>query len=760
MKHLISITLGILICLFSSNTFAQTKSKYTISGYVNELDSKESLIGAIVYVPSIKKGTSTNTYGFYSITLPSDTLTLVFKNIGYVTKSISLKIEKDTVINIDLESQNKVTQEVVITAKRIESDESQMSKIDINVSDVKDIPAFLGEKDVMKVIQLMPGVQKGSEGNAGVYVRGGGPDQNLIILDDAPVYNANHLFGFFSLFNGNGIKSVELYKGGFPARFGGRLSSVIDINMKDGNKKEYHGDVGVGLISSKATFEGPISKKKPSSFIISGRRTYIDVLTRPFMKSDQNGGYFFYDLNAKTNVELNAKNKLYLSGYFGKDKFYSDGDDTKYNLNWGNATGTLRWNHQYNSKLFSNTSLIFSDFKFEIGLNQNLFSAKYYSGIRDWILKSDYDYALNTENYIKAGVQVIYHTFTPSATVQKIESTTKENINTTNAIETGIYIEDDIQYKNRLKINPGLRISYYQSGSLNKILPEPRLSLAYKIKEDLSSKFSFSLMNQYIHLLSNTSIGLPTDLWVPSTNKVKPQQSFQIATGLAKDLIKKDISLSIEAYYKKMNNIINYKEGASFVDIGNNGNNSISWEDNVTSGQAWSYGSEFLIRKKSGKFSGWIGYTLSWTKMQFDEINEGKTFFARYDRRNDISIVAIYKLLDNEKNQFKDGITLSSAWVYGTGNAITMPIASYNTSNGNQVTEFGPRNGFRMQAYHRLDLGIQFHKRKLKGERIWEFSIYNTYARANPFFYYQNNGKLYKVALFRIIPSLSYNYKF
>lgn len=452
-----------------------------------------------------------------------------------------------------------------------------------------------------------------------------------------------------------------------------------------------------------------------------------------------------------------------MSGYFGKDKFYSSSklDSSENHLNWGNATGTLRWNHLFSNKIFSNTSLVFSDYEFAIGEKKKGIEAKYYSGIRDWIIKSDFDYSPNPDHYIKTGIQVNYHTFTPGALVIEgnIDQSNSSFINKINAFETGIYIEDNIQYKSRIKINPGLRISFYQSGTLNTILPEPRLSLAYKISQGLSAKISAAYMNQFIHLLSNTRIGLPADLWVPSTNKIKPQQSFQIATGIIKDITDKNISISIEAYYKKMNNVINYKEGASFMSIYDN-NPNISWEDNITTGQAWSYGSEFLLRKKSGKFSGWIGYTLSWTQMQFDELNQGKTFYAKYDRRHDISIVGIYKILDNDADKFKDGVTLSGTWVYGTGNALTMPKSNYTASNGTQVTLYTERNSVRAEAYHRFDLGIQWHKRKIKGERTWELSAYNVYNRANPFFYYQNNGKLFKFWLFTIIPSISYTYKF
>lgn len=766
---------------------ARAQQKYVISGFIKDAASKELLIGATVAVPKFKTGTVTNAYGFYSITLPTDTFDLLISYVGYGVKAYKINLQQNQELNIELQETNKL-KEAVVTAQKSDqriADKTQMSVIEIPISQIKDIPALLGEKDVLKVIQLLPGVQKPSEGNSGIYVRGGGPDQNLIILDEAIVYNAFHLFGFFSLFNGDALKSVELTKGGFPARYGGRLSSVIDMSMKEGNKQEFKGEAGIGILSSRFMFEGPIVKNK-ASFLVSARRSYIDVLTLPFQQGNQKAGYYFYDLNAKVNYEFNNKNRLYLSSYFGRDKFYArsyfGGDKDKTEVSWGNITGTLRWNHLYNNKTFSNTSLIFSKFNFGISdertYNSSNYLLSYSSGITDLSLKHDIDYRPNANHFIRLGFQAIHHQFTPSAMVIKdnlagVDTTAK---NTIPSIENGLYIEDDIKIGLRFRLNPGLRFTHFSGGKNHYFNIEPRLNSSYNIKSDLAIKFSAAIMNQYVHLLSNTGLGLPTDLWVPSSDKLKPQQSWQLAAGVAKDVLSKNFTISLEGYYKNMHNIIAYKEGSSFLAIDNaSGADEYSYEENITSGKGWSYGTELLLQRKTGKLTGWIGYTLSWTKWNFDELNFGETFWAKYDRRHDISVVAIYKLREQKNDQ--NGITLSGTWVYGTGNAITLPIANYEAPVhdpsgkkgmnffGNEVSQYTEKNGFRMVAYHRMDVGIQITRKMKYWLRTWEFSFYNLYNRRNPFFYFsetQPNGEviLKQLSLFPIIPSLSWNIKF
>ncbi len=788
MRYLL-LTSAFLVSLLPS--FSQTPvRKHTISGYVREKGSGELLINVTVYLPQLKTGTVTNTYGFYSLTLPADSVELVFRCVGYQSEARKLLLSQDTELNISLASGVISLNEVTVMGKSRPkvSESPQMSVVEIPIQQIKEIPALLGEKDVLKVLQLMPGVQKGSEGNSGLYVRGGGPDQNLIILDDATVYNAYHLFGFFSLFNGDALKSVELTKGGFPARYGGRLSSVVDMNMKEGNKEAFHGEAGIGLISSRLTLEAPLVKGK-SSFLISGRRTYIDALLYPFLPKDEKFGYNFYDLTTKVNYDFGRNNKLYLSGYFGRDKFFGRTEDkdqkSETGIGWGNATGTLRWNHLFNNRLFANTSLIFSNYRFRIyALDEDKdskYELEYKSGIRDFAFKYDLDYLPNPQHTIRAGLQTTFHRFTPSALVIKDSDINQfdSKIKTINALESGLYMEDIYQPNSRLTINAGFRLSHFLNAGKNYLNPEPRLTGAYKLREDLALKASFATMNQYIHLLSNTGIGLPTDLWVPSTGRIVPQQSNQVALGIAKDFTERNLALTVEGYYKKSRNVIGYKEGASFLLIDDpNSADQVSWEDNITRGQGWSYGVEVLLQRKVGKFSGWLGYTLSWTQLQFDELNFGRKYYARYDRRHDISLVGIYHL--SEK------ITLSGTWVYGTGNAITLPLAEYQASNHypgkpnpvsnnggyfytRNANDYGAKNDFRMAPYHRLDLGIQFHKKKSWGERTWELSLYNTYNRKNPYFYYAGsedagNGTsrnvLKQITIFPVIPSFSYSVKF
>jgi hypothetical protein len=634
-----------------------------------------------------------------------------------------------------------------------------------------------------------------------------GPDQNLIILDDAIVYNAFHLFGFFSVFNGDAIKNLQLYKGGFPARFGGRLSSVLDIQMRDGNKQRLAGEGGIGIISSRLTLEGPILKDK-ASFLISGRRTYIDALIAPFVPDDQGLGYFFYDLNAKLNYDINPNNRIFLSSYMGRDKFYfrekySDSysqQEMEGGLFWQNATATLRWNHIFNERIFANTSLIYSNYLLEIysdeqykDLNANTNSAfelKYNSGIQDWGLKYDITWHPLPNHHVRFGLQTIRHKFTPSAVVFRDEDIGKfeQNAEILISWESGIYVEDEIRFGERFKINPGIRFSHFYVSNKTYQRFEPRFASNLLLFPQLSWKASFASMNQYVHLLSTTGIGLPTDLWVPSTEQITPQNTWQLASGFAYDWLKHNLELSIEGYYKKSDRIIGYKEGASFLyieDPSNAGN--FSWQDNITTGQAEAYGLEFLVHRKQGKFSGWAGYTLSWIQHQFDSLNFGEKFWARYDRRHDLSLVAIYEPSSK--------VTFSATWVYATGNAfdlgtgqfpvITHPVSGnqneyqYNPWWGSSATVYDKKNSFRAASYQRLDVSVQFHKEfnsfGYPVKRTIEIGAYNAYSRKNPFFYdwrsanqvddynyddMQSSQKIVQVSLFPIVPSITLNYKF
>lgn len=779
----------LLLFFFSPNIISA--QKHTISGFVYDESSGEALIGASVYDINTYQGTATNNYGFFSLTLPADSVHLKVSYIGYSSFEQSLFLTGDLVMKVNLTSSFNLD-EIEIKADKIDriEERTQMSTITLPVEQIKKLPAFMGEVDVLKTIQLLPGVQSGTEGSSGLYVRGGSPDQNLILLDGVPVYNVSHLFGFFSVFNADAINNVKLIKGGFPARYGGRLSSVLEINMKEGNAKEFHGEGSIGLIASKLTLEGPIIKDK-ASFILSGRRTYIDILAQPIIRSESDGdvtaGYFFYDLNGKVNYRISDKDRLYLSAYMGNDKFYFS---EKYNYNsgntiyseryagrlqWGNITSVLRWNHQYNSKLFSNATINYSRYNFDTGIDEEItektgsqeehesFHLKYFSGIEDWSAKLDFDYLPGPNHFIKFGAGATYHTFKPGAIQFELDITGSPSIDTTlgddftRATEFALYIEDDLKVSQRLKANIGIHGSGFLVDNRLFTSVQPRFSARYMLAENFSAKLSFATMAQYIHLLTNSGIGLPTDLWVPATKEVKPEHSQQIAGGFA-HTFGTGFEISLEGYYKNMQNIIEYKDGANFLD------NRSDWQKQVESGRGWSYGAELFLQKKEGSTTGWVGYTLSWTKRQFENLNFGNVFPFKYDRRHDISVALVHDL--------GSGITLSGTWVYGTGNAISMPLARYPAESDNiwgwfeEVYYYKERNGYRMRAYHRLDLGISFRKEKKWGERTWNISAYNAYNRKNPFFIYlgwdeRTNTEAFKqVSLFPILPSISYSFKF
>jgi hypothetical protein len=793
-----SITHWLLLLLLCTPSLTQAQvNRVTLSGYIREAGSRETLLGANIYLPELKNGTVTNAYGFYSITLPPGEYTFNFSYVGYQTQSLKISLSKNQFFDVNLIPSTNL-QEVVITDDRIlrQAENPQMSTVELSAKQIQEVPTLFGEKDVMKALQLMPGVQSGNEGQSGIYVRGGGPDQNLILLDEATVYNASHLFGFFSVFNGDAIKNVTLTKGGFPARYGGRLSSVVDISMKDGDKSKFGGEAGVGLISSKILLEGPIVKNK-ASFIVSGRRTYVDALVSPLVALSDPGtsaGYYFYDLNAKVNYEIDRKNRLYLSGYFGRDVFYAGynepGYDSKAGINWGNRTGTLRWNHQYSDKLFMNTSVILSDYEFSTFASDiyppDTFQLRYGSSIRDYGLKYDVDYLPNANHKIKLGAQITRHIFIPTAFIIKDSQFPEFDIDRVSrelSVESGLYAEDQWRISERFEANIGLRLSQFYAEKKNYWRLEPRFSSRYMLTEESSIKAAFSMMNQYMHLLSNTGIGLPTDLWVPANSIIGPQKSIQYALGYSRDVKKKNLTFSAESYYKLSENVITYRPGASFLlanfeDVLDGEVIDVKWEKQVTTGTATSYGLELLAQKHRGRFNGWIGYTLSKTELQFDEINSGIPFPARFDRRHDLSIVTFYDVKEGKSKE--NNIKLSAVFVYGTGNAITLPQANYQAPSnppnpnqngggwgwgwGNTATDYGAMNSYRMAAYHRLDLSVQFIKAKNFGERVIEVSVYNLYNRANPWFLDTSvrNGQsvLVQYSLFGIVPSISYIARF
>lgn len=772
MKHLLLI----LICCTGIG-YAQ---KYTISGYVGDKLTQEKLIGALVMDTKSRLGTTSNVYGFFSLTLPSDSVRLVFSYVGFkpVTKLFYLK--ENTTLNVDLLLDNELKTIDVIAGEgdRIE-EKSNMSTINIPVEQIKKVPSLFGEVDIIKVLQLLPGVKNGGEGGTGIYVRGGGPDQNLILLDGAPVYNVSHLFGFFSTFNSDAVKNVDLIKGGFPARYGGRLSSVIDINMKEGNMRRYNVEGSIGLISSRIMVEGPIWKNK-TSFIVTARRTYLfDKILAPLVSAFSGGGasgaYYFYDLNAKINHKFSDKDRLFISVYNGLDKFsFKTGSELQSDfafagfLNWGNTITAARWNHVFNSKLFCNTSASYTRYKFGIGQdfldykNDTKETSNYFSGIYDWSGKINFDYVPAPDHYIKFGTHYTYHTFETGAR-QYIKKGFERDSNAVTgnpnvyATEMDVYAEDDWRITPRIKINAGVHVAGFlvQDNFYHSI--QPRFSGRYLLPGNWSVKASYASMMQFIHLLSNATVGLPTDLWVPATKKIKPQESYQGALGVAKSFKQNMYEVSVEGYYKEMKNIIDYLDGANFL------GETTDWESKVAQGRGWSYGAEFFLQKKKGKYTGWLGYTLSWTWRQFDEINFGKAYPYKYDRRHDISFVNLYKL----SNKADIAVT----WVYGTGNAISLPLQSYMVPNSpeflasSDVQYYGSRNNYRMAPYHRLDLSINRHKKKKWGRVTWSYGVYNAYARRNPYFlYFSNNAfnrkQLKQVSLFAFVPSISYNFKF
>ena len=780
-KYLFIFTLN--LCYL--NSFCQ--ERFTISGYVQEEKSGENLIGVSIYDKISKKGTTSNQYGFYSITLEKGTYKIVYSFIGLNTITKNLILDKNIRLNISLSEKSILSDEVIISRERqdrnIES--SDMGQAKLKVENIKQLPVILGEVDVLKSAQLLPGIQSGGEGNSGLYVRGGGPDQNLILLDEAVVYNAAHLFGFFSVFNADAIKDINIIKGGMPAEYGGRLSSVLDISMKDGNNKKYEADGGIGLLSSRLTLQGPIQKNK-SSFIVSGRRTYVDVLSKPFMKEDNafNGsGYYFYDLTTKVNYRISDKDRIFLSGYFGRDVFSFKNSDSGIGIEipWGNATTSLRWNHLFNDKLFLNTSIIFSDYRFEFNINQSDFELKIFSGINDWNTKVDFLYQPNQRHTIKFGSNYTYHEFTPGNASGKSGDVVFEpdEIFKQYSNEGAIYLSDNFDLTDDLKIHAGLRYSSFQhSGYIsfrdylkNEIEAnndnyrhlEPRLSFRYKLNSTSSLKGAYTQNYQYIHLASTASVSLPTDLWVPSSAGIEPKFADQYAIGYFKNLKDNIYETSIEAYYKEMTNLIEYKEGVLPED-----NTNSSSDDAFVFGNGDSYGVELLIKKNKGKTTGWIGYTLSKTTRYFDEINNGIAFPAKYDRRHDLSITATHKLSEKW--------TLSGVFVYATGNAITLPTERYMIG-GNIFTEYTSRNGFRIDPYHRLDIGATYMVKKNKRfQSSWNFSIYNIYSRKNPYFIYfdleapkNQDGsiqegnltpKAYEVSIFPILPSVTWNFNF
>ncbi|MEN8230028.1 MAG: TonB-dependent receptor [Bacteroidota bacterium] len=767
----------LLGCLLFFVLNAAATEKYSISGTITDAENGETMIGATVTVKEIPgSGTISNAYGYYSLTLKHGEYTLEVSFIGYEKSVRKMNLTKNTRMNFKLEPASALLEEVVIVAEQrnenIVSDKIGVEKIAIE--DVKKIPVLFGEQDVIKTLTLTPGVKTTGEGSGGMFVRGGNNSQNLVLLDEATVYNSNHLMGFFSTFNSDAIKDLTLYKGTAPAEYGGRISSVMDIKMNDGNNQDFHIGGGIGLISSKLNVEGPIVKDK-GSFLVTGRRTYADLFLK--LSSDEqlnNNQLYFYDLNAKANYRLNENNRIYLSGYFGRDVVeFQD----RFGVDWGNITGTLRWNHIWNNKLFSNTSLIYSDYDYKVAVTRESDDFSLTSVINNWNLKQDFQYFLNNRNTMSFGFSSQYHTITPG----QVEVSEDSDMNPVElqdryALENALYFSNKWEPGDRWKINYGLRLtsftllgpgdfySYgdagvtdslsYEKGEVvqSYLHLEPRLNLAYILNESASLKASYTRNTQNLHLIQNSNSSTPTDLWIASSQNVKPEISDQVALGYFKNFKNDQYQFSGEVYYRWMQNQLDLKNGAEI-----RANEHIEGE--LLSGSGRAYGLEMMLKKKYGKLNGWISYTLSRTERKIDGINNSNWYPARQDATHDLSIVGIYDLTPKW--------SLSATWVYNTGNAVTFPSGKYEI-NGNVEYYYTERNGYRMPAYHRLDLGAtRTLKKRERFESSLSFSLYNTYGRKNAYtidFEEDLNDPMKTVAvktyLFTYVPSISYIFKF
>ncbi|MDR0368734.1 MAG: TonB-dependent receptor [Bacteroidales bacterium] len=764
------------------------QQNYTISGYVKDVSNGEALAGATVYTKENLKGTTANTYGFYSLTVPAGVYTFEVSFVGYEKYSDTIALHENKRINIELKPLSYQMSEVVVTAARGDENVSStnMGTTELRIEAVKKIPSFFGEPDLIKTFQLLPGIQSGGEGSSGYYVRGGGIDQNLVLLDDAVIYNAGHLFGFFSIFNSDAIRSAEMITAGMPANYGGRLASVLSVAMKEGNIKKYEAEGGIGLIFARLNVQGPIVKNK-ASFLLTARRTYIDALIQPFLRKDSPARglkLYFYDLNAKVNWRINDNHHLYLSAYHGKDAygFKSEGANMFADFSWQNSSASFRWNYNINSKLFLNTSLMFSDYQFNTKIEMDVYALNIYSGIRDYTAKTELTCIPMPGNILKTGVTYTFHQIKPNT--YSAQATTPLEIPAPamyNAHEAAIYINDEIDVNPYIRLSLGLRASYfehtgrytmYHSDEFGRIADsviykrgdrvqnygglEPRASLRFSIDQTLSLKVSYMHNYQYLHQVAMSSISLPTDMWLPSTTGAKPQIGNQYAIGVYKNLKKDMYELSVELYYKDMKNLTEYKEGYSPITEA-----AKYLEKQYTQGDGYSYGIEFLVNKTYGKLTGWIGYTLSWTNRIFPELNNGKEFPAKHDRRHDVSITLSYDILPN--------LSTSIVWVYATGNTMTVPVGFYFIGY-NLVTKYSDKNAYRVSPYHRMDISVNWCIRKTERfEHSLGFSVYNAYNRKNPFFISIGtaaNGQqmaisntAYQMSLFPIIPSISWNFK-
>ncbi len=766
------LLLGISLVGFGQN-------KFTLAGVIKDKTNGETLIGATVQVKELSgMAVSSNSYGFYSINIPKGSYTLLFNFVGFSTLSIPVTVTADATVDGAMLPEVHQLDEVSVTAIRSNDNvtKSQMGMEKLNVAQIAKIPVIFGEKDIIKTLQLLPGVKSAGEGSSGFFVRGGSADGNLVLLDDAPVYNASHLLGFFSVFNSDAIKDVALYKGTQPAQFGGKLASVLDVKMNDGNNKKFGVSGGIGLIASRLMVEGPLIKKDKGSFMISGRRTYADMFLLLSSDSSINkASLYFYDLNTKLNYSFNDKNRLYISGYFGKDVL---GFGSNFGLNWGNTTATARYNHIFSPRLFSNTIFIYSNYDYKFALNFGGNDISVLSRIQDLNFKQEFQYYLNSANTLKFGFNSIEHTIIPGRiSIANSQSTANPSITNRRSWENSLYASNLYKPLEKLNIEYGLRVNsfsvlgggnfytYTANGDLastinttnneivkNYITLEPRINLSYVLNAQNSVKVGYARNSQNIHVVSNSTSGNPTDVYMPSSNNVKPQTSDQISVGYFKNFLQDEYEFSVEGYYKDMQHQVDYRDGAQLQFNEN-------LEGELLYGKGRAYGIEFLLRKKVGNFTGWVSYTLSRSERKIEGVNQNKWYNARQDRTHDIAIVGIYNLTARW--------SFSGTWVYYTGNAVTFPSGKYATA-GQVVNYYTERNGYRMPAYHRLDIGATFIARKsAKFESSWNFSIYNVYGHENAYTIdFQvdpddaSKTQAVQVSLFRFIPAITYNFKF
>ncbi len=794
--------LGVILGLSSLLSFGQ--EQVTVSGYVKDASNGEALIGATVYLNEISGGTVTNVYGFYSVTVPPGTYTIDYRFIGFATITKTLDLKENTRLDIELGIDEQRLDEVVITAEKIDENVKsiEMSVAELDIKSIEKIPAFAGEVDIIKSIQLLPGVSTVGEGASGFNVRGGSVGQNLVLLDEAPVYQSSHLFGFFSVFNPDAVKDVKLYKGGIPSRYGGRLSSILDIRMKEGNKKEFDWTGGIGTVFSRLAVEGPLKKDK-ASFILAGRRSYADILARPFTDVFDNGaGLYFYDLTAKTNLDINDRNRIFLSGYFGRDVFKFD---EQQGFDWGNRTTTFRWNHLFSDRLFSNYTLFYSNYNYGFSFGENdMDKFEWKSKIITYNFKPEFTYFINTKNEITFGGEALLYRFKPAnAIVVSDGDRTNISLDERKSIESSIYIGNDQEINKNLSVQYGLRYSNfnYIGGnvfSYNDTIPgeekplvgvekkgdwetiqsygnlEPRASFRYQLNASASIKGSYNRMNQYIHLISNTTASTPIDVWQPSTNNIKPQQGNQVALGYFKNIRGNAYETSAEVYYKWNTNQVDYIDGAElFINE--------FLESQLLSGKGRAYGLEVYLKKNSGRLTGWLSYTLGKSELKIDGINfdvndienrEGNWYPTRFDQRHNLKLTAFYEI--------NNRLTLSGNFSYISGTPTTFPTDRINIQG--YVVPYvsgSERNNFRIPDYHRLDIGLTINNvifgenHNRKGEDSLVISVYNAYGRKNPFSIYFSQGtdrpeldapintSATQLAIIgSVIPAISYNFKF